>query len=47
MLNVIFDGRQATYDDVKSITMELSTRKVNLVRFDDSNFWNKVKDKFL
>lgn len=47
MLNVIFDGRLASYDDVQSITMELSSRKVNLVRFDDSNFWDKVKDKFL
>ena len=47
MLNVIFDGRLASYDDVKSITMELSSRKVNLVRFDDSNFWYKVKNRFL
>ena len=46
-LNVIFDGRLASYEDVNSITMELSSRKVNLVRFDDSNFWDKVKDKFL
>ena len=47
MLNVIFDGRLASYDDVQSITMELSSRKVNLVRFDDSNFWDKVKNRFL
>ena len=47
MLNVIFDGRLASYDEVKSITMELSSRKVNLVRFDDSNFWDKVKNRFL
>ena len=47
MLNVIFDGRLASYDDVQSITMELSSRKVNLIRFDDSNFWDKVKNRFL
>ena len=46
-LNVVFDGRLASYEDVSSITMELSTRKVNLIRFDDSNFWDKVKGKFL
>lgn len=46
-LTVIFDGKCAVYDDVISITMGLSNRKVNLVRFEDSDFWEKVKRKFL
>ncbi len=46
-LSVVFDGRCAVYDNVQSITMGLSKRKVNLIRFDDSNFWEKVKCKFL
>ena len=46
-LTVIFDGRCEEYHDVTSITIGLSQRKVNLVRFDDSDFWETVKRKFL
>ncbi|MBQ4650055.1 MAG: NAD(+)/NADH kinase [Firmicutes bacterium] len=46
-LTVIFDGRLSEYDDVISITIGLSDRKVNLVRFDNADFWEKVKGKFL
>jgi len=46
-LSIIFDGNIAEYSDVVSITMGLSRRKVSLVRFEDFNFWEKVKCKFL
>ena len=46
-LSIIFDGKCANYDDVENVSIGLSSRKINLVRFADSDFWDKVKCKFL
>lgn len=46
-LSVIYDGICSEYDDVNSITVELSQRCVNMVRLGDFTFWDKVKSKFL
>ena len=41
------DGIETGYSDVKSIEVKTSDKYVNLIRFRDYDFWNKVKDKFL
>lgn len=46
-LRVIADGISEDYDDVKAINVKLSRRKVNLIRFEYNNFWEKAKNKFL
>lgn len=46
-VSLVYDGYINTYENVESITLSLSRRKVNLVRFGDTTFWDKVKDKFL
>ena len=35
------------YKDVKELIIRLSRKKINLIRFDDYQFWEKVKSKFL
>ncbi|MGI6765584.1 MAG: NAD(+)/NADH kinase [Lentihominibacter sp.] len=42
-----YDSIEAIYTDIKEINLTLSDKVVNLVRFKDYDFWNKVKDKFL
>ena len=46
-LDVLFDGQDEVYRDIESIELCLSKRKINLVRFGDTTFWDKVKSKFL
>lgn len=46
-LSVLFDGQDKTFSSIKSIELCLSRRKINLVRFDGTTFWDKVKTKFL
>lgn len=41
------DGIETGYSNLKEIEVRISDRSVNLVRFSDYDFWNKVKDKFL
>ena len=46
-LGILFDGQDNVYSGIKSIELCLSRRKINLVRFGGSTFWDKVKSKFL
>ncbi len=41
------DGLQYIYEKVIEIKVTMSEKKVHLLRFDDYDFWNKVKSKFL
>lgn len=41
------DGIETGYRDVTHIEVRTSDRSVNLIRFNNYDFWNKVKDKFL
>ncbi|MCQ2546691.1 MAG: NAD(+)/NADH kinase [Clostridia bacterium] len=41
------DGIETGYSNVKEIEVSASDKHVNLIRFNDYDFWNKVKDKFL
>ncbi len=41
------DGEISSYANVREIEVRRSAKVVNLVRFKDYDFWNKVKDKFL
>lgn len=44
---IVNDGIETGYADVKEIKMEVSDISVQLLRFKDYDFWNKVKTKFL
>ncbi len=44
---VLFDGMEESYKGIKSITLNLSRRKINLIRYGEISFWDKVKTKFL
>lgn len=46
-LTIIYDGMMTEYTNVNEITIQLSRKKINLIRFDDYQFWEKVKSKFL
>ena len=46
-LSVVADGSAVDYSDIKKIELSLSRKKVNLVRFEYSSFWEKAKSKFL
>ena len=46
-LYTLYDGRELRLRDIESISFTLSNRKINLVRFGDTSFWDKVKNKFL
>ena len=46
-LGILFDGQDKIYSGIKSIELCLSRRKINLVRFGGTTFWDKVKTKFL
>lgn len=46
-LSILYDGRELKMRDLESVTFRLSNRKINLVRFGDTDFWYKVKNKFL
>ena len=46
-LSVVADGYAVDYSDIRKIELSLSRKKVNLIRFEYSNFWEKAKSKFL
>lgn len=46
-LAILFDGQDKYFSDINSIELCLSRRKINLVRFGGTTFWDKVKTKFL
>ncbi|MCQ2555567.1 MAG: NAD(+)/NADH kinase [Clostridia bacterium] len=46
-LLILFDSEDKVVTDIKSIILTLSKRKIQLVRFGDLTFWDKIKDKYL
>ena len=46
-LIVIADGKDVKYTEVEKVVVSLSRKKINLIRFEYSNFWEKAKSKFL
>jgi len=46
-LCIVFDGCSAEYENVKEIECSFSDIHVNLMRFENYDFWTKVKTKFL
>ena len=44
---VVNDGFSVEYDDVVEIEVGFSDVSVNLMRFENYDFWRKVKSKFL
>ncbi len=46
-LILLNDGIQNIYMNVQDIKIEFADSIINLVRFEDYNFWSKVKTKFL
>ena len=46
-VHLLVDGIQYSYDDIESISIELSGKEVRLLRFETYDFWSKVKSKFL
>ena len=44
---IINDGNEHLFTDVKRIRVGLSDTVTKLVRFENYDFWNKVKTKFL
>ena len=47
MIFIASDGIETGYSNVSEIKVEASDTVVNLLRFKDYDFWNKVKTKFL
>ena len=46
-ISVIADSISRHYDSVDQITVELSGQTVQLLRFENYDFWRKVKSKLL
>ena len=46
-MTIVYDGRMKEYSSVKEIKIELSHKRVNMVRFNHIHFWDKAKSKFL
>ncbi len=46
-LCVVYDGTTAEYENIKEIEVSFSDIHVNLMRFENYDFWTKVKSKFL
>lgn len=44
---IINDGNEHLFTDVQRVVVELSDTVTRLVRFENYDFWNKVKTKFL
>ena len=44
---IVRDGYSSTFNDVSSMTIGFSDKKVTLMRFEGYDFWTKVKTKFL
>ena len=46
-LSIVADGFAENYEDIRRIELSISRKKINLVRFEYTNFWEKAKSKFL
>ena len=46
-INIMNDGIESSYTNVKSIEVRVSDTSVSLIRLKGYDFWSKVKDKFL
>ena len=46
-LNILVDGTEYPYEDIESLSINLSNKEVRLLRFESYDFWAKVKSKFL
>ena len=46
-LVILYDGMEEIYNNITSIELILSRRKINLVRYGETTFGDKVKTKFL
>lgn len=46
-IKIITDHLDFIYNDIKHINIEFSDKKVKLLRFENYDFWTKVKSKFL
>lgn len=46
-LCVVYDGKTVEYENVQEIEFSFSDIRVNLMRFENYDFWTKVKSKFL
>ncbi|MFR7989834.1 MAG: NAD(+)/NADH kinase [Anaerovoracaceae bacterium] len=46
-LSVVYDGYTADYAEIEEIEVSFSDTLVNLMRFENYDFWTKVKSKFL
>lgn len=46
-LCIVCDGVSVEYTDIEEITVSFSDIEVNLMRFENYDFWTKVKSKFL
>ncbi len=46
-LCIVYDGCTVEYEDVSEIEFSFSHIQVNLMRFENYDFWTKVKSKFL
>lgn len=45
--SIIADGNCHVYNDIATVKVAVSKQKINLLRFETYDFWNKVKTKFL
>lgn len=46
-IKITTDHLEYNYNDIKHINIEFSNKIVNLLRFENYDFWTKVKSKFL
>lgn len=46
-LRLVADGKEYNFEDITGIRVCFSDKKVNLLRLEGYDFWNKVKTKFL
>ncbi|MDD7511457.1 MAG: NAD(+)/NADH kinase [Peptostreptococcaceae bacterium] len=46
-LRIIYDGNYKVYEHVSEIEVTFSDKEIHLLRFENYDFWNKVKTKFL
>lgn len=46
-IRIVFDGYSVEYDNISGIEVNFSDKIIHLVRFENYDFWTKVKSKFL
>ena len=47
VIRIVYDGFSVEYDNIEEIEVTFSDINVNLMRFNNYDFWTKVKSKFL